>query len=101
MFRRTLVAMFGLGLALALLTPEKAHAGVAIGVTLGGPVLVRPAYPYAYVYPRPVPVPAPVFYAPPYPRPIFYRRCYARPYWRHRAFERHEYLERRGYYDRR
>ena len=100
MFRRTLFAMFGLGLALGLLTPEKAHAGVAIGVTLG-PVMVRPAYPYAYVYPRPVPVPAPVFYAPPYPRPIFYRRCYARPYWRHRAFERHEYLERRGFYDRR
>ena len=101
MFRGTLFAMFGLGLALALLTPEKADAGVAIGVTLGGPVLVRPAYPYAYVYPRPVPVSPPVFYAPPYPRPVFYGRCYARPYWRHRAFEHHEYLERRGFYDRR
>jgi hypothetical protein len=97
MLRKALFAAFGLALVVAMVTPEKAHAGVVIGVTVGGPVVVRPAYPYPYAYARPVPVPPPVLYARPYPGPVFYGRCYARHYWRHEAFERHEYLEHRGY----
>ena len=101
MFKKSLFAVFGLALALAFATPEKAHAGVAIGVTVGGPVVVaRPAYPYPYVYPRPVAPPAYV-YGHPYwyrPGPAFYGPYYYnRPYWRHEAFERHEYWGHRGY----
>jgi hypothetical protein len=101
MVKKSLFAVFGLALALAFATPEKAHAGVAIGVTVGGPVVVaRPAYPYPYVY-RPVVVPRPYVYARPYwyrPGPVVYGRYYyGRPYWRHEAFERHEYWEHHGY----
>src|SRR5579864_9583059 len=67
MFKKSLFAVFGLALALAFATPEKAHAGVAIGVTVGGPVVVaRPAYPYPYVYPRPVVYPPAYVYGRPY-----------------------------------
>jgi hypothetical protein len=99
MFKKSLFAVFGLALALAFATPEKAHAGVAIGVTLGGPVVVaRPAYPYPYVYPRPIVYPPAYVYGRPYYRgPVYYGHVYARPYWRHEAFERHEYFEHRGY----
>ena len=102
MFKKSVLAVFGLALALAFATPEKAHAGVAIGVTVGGPVVVaRPAYPSPYVYPRPVVVPPAYVYGRPYwyrPGPAFYGRYYyARPYWRHEAFERYEYREHRGY----
>jgi hypothetical protein len=101
MFKKSLFAGFGLALALAFATPEKAHAGVAIGVTVGGPVVdERPAYAYAYVYPRPYVYPPAYVYARPYwhrPGPTFYGPYYGRPYWRHEAFERHEYLEHRGY----
>lgn len=103
MFKKSLFAVFGLALALAFASPEKAHAGVAIGVTVGGPVVVaRPAYPYPYVYPRPVVVAPPAYvYGHPYwyrPSPAFYGRYYyGRPYWRHEAFERHEYWGHRGY----
>ena len=99
MLKKALFAVFGMALAVAMVTPEKAQAGVAIGVTVGGPVVVRPAYPYpyAYVYPRAVPVSPPALYARHYPRPVFNGLGYARPYWRHEAFERHEYLEHRGY----
>jgi hypothetical protein len=101
MFKKSLFAVFGLALALAFITPEKAHAGVVFGVTVGGPVVVaRPAYPYPY-YPRPVVVPPAYVYAHPYgyrPGPAFYGRySYARPYWRHEAFERHESWEHHGY----
>lgn len=91
MLKKTLFAVFGLAMALALATPEKAHAGVAIGVTVGGPVFVRPAYrPYVYVPPAP-----PVVYARPYwyGGPAVYGRYYDRPYWRHEAYERHEWRE--------
>jgi len=83
--KKVLLAVFGLAMALTLATPEKAHAGVAIGVTVGGPVVVRPAYrPYVYV--------PPIAY---YPRPYVYGGpvAYGRPYWRHEAFERHEWRE--------
>lgn len=101
MFKKSLFAVFGLALALAFATPEKAHAGVAIGVTVGGPVVVaRPAYAYPYVYPRPYVYSPAYVYARPYryrPGPAFYGPYYGRPYWRHEAFERHEYFEHGGY----
>jgi hypothetical protein len=99
MFKKSLFAVFGLALALAFATPEKAHAGVAIGVTVGGPVVVaRPAYPYPYVYPRPVVYPPAYVYGRPYwYHGPYYSRVYARPYWGHERFERHEYFEHRGY----
>jgi hypothetical protein len=98
MFKKTLFAVFGLAMALAFASPEKAHAGVAIGVTVGGPVVyAHPAYPYAYGYVRPVPYPPAYVYARPYPGPYAYG-FYRGPYWRHERFERHEYVEHRGYY---
>jgi hypothetical protein len=105
MLKKGLFVVFGLVMALAFVNPPKAHAGVAIGVTVGGPVYVRPAYPYAYVYyPRPYP---PVYV---YPRPYVYRgpvvygNFYHGPYghggrWEHERFERGEHFEHRGYYD--
>lgn len=92
MLNKSLFAVFGLAMALALATPEKAHAGVAIGVTVGGPVV----YPYAYVYPRPVIYPPAYGYRPYYyPGPVVYGAYYYhRPYWRHEAWERHERHER-------
>ena len=101
MFKKSLFAVFGLALALAFASPQKAHAGVAIGVTVGGPVVVaRPIYPYPYAYAGPVVYPPAYVYARPYyrPGPVFYGRYYyGRPYWRHEAFERHEYWEHHGY----
>ena len=95
MLKKSVLAVFGLLLALAFVNPPKAHAEVAIGVTIGGPIYARPVYPYGYVYvaPRPAYV---------YPRsyayaPVYYGRAYDRPYWRGR-YDRHEYYEHR--YDR-
>jgi hypothetical protein len=99
MFKKSLFAVFGLTLALAFASPERAHAGVAIGVTVGGPVYARPIYPHGYVYPRPVIYPPAYVYARPYPSPVAYG-FYRGPYWRHERFERHEYCEHRGYYGR-
>jgi hypothetical protein len=108
MFKKTLFAVFGLAMALAFASPEKAHAGVAIGVTVG-PVYARPVYPYAYVYPRPYaqayvyPRPYAQAYVYPrpyvYPGPVVYGNYNRGPYWRHERFERHAYAEHRGYYD--
>jgi len=96
MLKKSLLAVFGLAMALAFVTPPKAHAGVAIGVTVGAPVYVRPVYPYPYAVVRPVPRPVYVYPRPFYgPHPVFYKRAYYRPYWRHERFERHEYLEHR------
>ena len=93
MFKKSLFAAFGLAMALALATPEKAHAGVAIGVTVGAPVVVRPAYrPYVYV----PPAYPPVVYARPYwyGGPAVYGAYDCnRPYWRHEGFERREWRE--------
>jgi hypothetical protein len=89
MLKKSLFAVFGLVMVLAFVTPEKAHAGVAIGVTVGGPVVVRPAYrPYYYA--------PPVAYARPYVYggPVVYGRYYRSPYGRHEAWERHEWRER-------
>lgn len=92
MLKKSLFAVFGLVMALAFVTPEKAHAGVAIGVTVGGPVVVRPAYrPYYYA----PPVYPPVVYARPYVYggPVVYGHYYRDSYWRHEARERHEWRE--------
>ena len=98
MLKKTLLAVFGLAMALVFVNPPKAHAGVAIGVTVGAPVYVRPVYPYAYVVVRPVPRPV-YIYPRPYANagPVFYRPVYDRPYWRHERCERREYLEHRGH----
>jgi hypothetical protein len=90
MLKKTLFAVFGLAVALAFATPEKAHAGVVIGVTVGGPVYVRPAY-RPYVYLPPVVYPRPYVYGGP---AVYGRYYYDRPYWRHEGFERHEAFER-------
>jgi hypothetical protein len=94
MLKKSLFAVFGLAMALLFANPPKAHAGVAIGVTVGAPVYVRPLYPYPFAVVRPVPRPIYVYPRPYYcPRPIFYGPVYERPYWRHERFERHEYYE--------
>jgi len=92
MLKKTLLAVFGLVMVLAFVTPEKAHAGVAIGVTVGGPVVVRPAYGAYYYAP---PVYPPVVYARPYVYggPVVYGHYYRNPYWRHEGWERHEWRE--------
>ena len=101
MLKTSLLAVMTLAAALLFLNPPKAHAGVAIGVTVGAPVYVRPVYPYPYAVVRPVPRPVYV-----YPRPYVYspvvygRYYYRRPYWRHERFERREYWEHRRHHDR-
>jgi hypothetical protein len=100
MLKKSLFAVFGLVLALAFVTPPKAHAGVAIGVTVGGPVYARPAYPYAYAYPRPY-VPAYAYRPYVYPAPFVYGNFYRGPYWRGERFERHERFERQEHFEHR
>jgi hypothetical protein len=101
MLKKSFFAVFGLLLALAFVNPPKAHAGVAIGVAVGGPVYARPIYPYGYAYVRPVPRPVYAYPRPyVYPGPVVYGRVYGRPYWRGERFERHEYLEHRDRFDR-
>jgi hypothetical protein len=99
MFNKTLLAGIALAMVLAVASPPKANAGVAIGVTVGAPVYARPVYPY-YPYAVVRPVTRPVYVYPrPYfcPRPVVYRPVYDRPYWRHERWERHEYYEHRGW----
>ena len=91
MLKKSFLAVFGLLLALAFVSPPKARAEVAIGVTIGGPVYARPAYSYGYVYLAP----RPYVYSRGY---VYPRAYYNRPDWRHERFERHEYYEHR--YDR-
>lgn len=94
MLKKSLLAVMGLAMALVFVNPPKANAGVAIGVTVGGPIYTRPVYPYAYTVVRPVPRPVYVYPRPyVYPAPVFYGRAY-RPYW-HERWERHEYREHR------
>ena len=55
MMKKAALALFGLIFAVALLTPPKANAQVAFGVTVGPRVVspyayVGPAYPYDYGY---------------------------------------------------
>ena len=86
MTKRSVLAILGLAIALTLVTPSKASAGVVIGVRVG-PVVARPAYGYVVVHPRPY-YARPHFYAPAYVYPAkayyggFYRggRWYPRGY---------------------
>jgi hypothetical protein len=86
MLKKSVLALFGLVFAMALITPPKANAEVVIGVGVGA----RPAYgyvvarPHAYGYIAPAPY---VAYGPGYVYPpVVYRehawvgREYARPY---------------------
>jgi hypothetical protein len=100
MSKKSFLAVFGLLLALAFVNPPKAHAGVAIGVTIGGPGYARPVYPY-YGYGRPVPCPPAYFYSRPYeyPAPVVYGGYYRRPYWRAERFERREHFDRREHFE--
>lgn len=96
MFKKSFLAVFGLALALAFVSPSKAHAGVAVGVTISGPVYGPAVYPYGYAYvaPRPVYV-YPRTYV--YPGPVYYGRVYGRPYWRGEGWERREFWEHRDH----
>jgi hypothetical protein len=99
MLKKSLFAVFGLAVALGFANPPKAHAGVAIGVTVGAPVYARPVYPYPYAVVRPVPRPVYVYPRPYAYAPVYYGRVY-RPDWRHERFERHEYFEHHRGWDR-
>jgi hypothetical protein len=108
MLKKSLLAVFGLAMALAFATPEKAQAEVAIGVgvSIGGPIYARPVYSYPYAYGYYAPAPRPVYVYPRpyvYPHRVFYGRVYARPYLRHERFENRERYEHRDrfYRDRR
>jgi hypothetical protein len=98
MFKKTVVALFGLLFAMALITPPKANAEVGIGVGVAarpayGYIAVRPR-PYIYVAPAPYVAYAPAFVHPPYPysgRVFIGGPGYARPYYAYR------YAGRRGY----
>jgi hypothetical protein len=71
MKKSTIFAVLGLAAALALASPQKANAGVIIGVGVG-PRYARPAYGYVVGYPRPYGYYArPYVYAPGYVRPAF------------------------------
>jgi hypothetical protein len=62
MLKKTLLAMFGLVFAIALVAPPKANAAVVIGVGVGP----RPAYGFVVGHPRPygyAPYVAPAPYA--------------------------------------
>jgi hypothetical protein len=97
MVKKNLFAAFGLAIALAFVTPPKAHAQVSFGVTIGGPVYVRPVRPYPFVYAPPVVYPPAYVYPQPYfyPGPVVYGGYYRRPYWRAERFERREHFEHR------
>lgn len=111
MFKRNLLVLLGLALALTVLGPAKANAGVVVGVTIGAPVYVGPGYysGYGYDYPRAYYAPgyyAPGYYAPgygyspyySYSRPI-YRGDY-RSRWAPRRYESRRHYQRRDYYRR-
>src|SRR6266568_1336284 len=70
MMKKTVLALFGLVIAFALVAPPKANAQVAIGIGVGVP---RPAYGYVVAPPPYAYAPAPyVAYAPGYAYPYGY-----------------------------
>jgi hypothetical protein len=94
--KKSMLALFGLVFAMALITPPKANAEVVIGVGVGarpayGYVIARPR-PYVYVAPAPYVAYAPGYVYPPvvYPGNIVVGLGYARPY-------AYRYAGRRGY----
>ena len=107
MTKKMVLAMFGLAIALAVASPVKANAEVAIGVNIG-PVFARPAYGYVYVHPRPYVYARSYGYAPVYVYPGYSARYYGRfdrDYrernyrndWNRRDFADRERFEHRGY----
>jgi len=70
MVKKTVLALFGLVFAMALIVPAKANAEVVVGVGVGarpgyGVVVVHPR-PYAYVAPAPYVSYGPGYVYPPY-----------------------------------
>jgi hypothetical protein len=87
MLKKSVVMLFGLVFAVALITPPKANAEVVIGVGVGarpayGYVAARP-YPYGYIAPAPYLYPGNVVVGVGYARPYGYRYDGRRGYgWR-------------------
>jgi hypothetical protein len=100
MLKKSMLALFGLVFAMALITPPKANAAVVVGVGVGaspgyGYAVARP-HPYAYVAPVPYVAYSPGYVYPPvvYPGNVVVGVGYARPYayryggWRGREWRR-------------
>jgi hypothetical protein len=86
MLKKSLIALFALVFAMALVTPPKANAAVVVGVGVGvrpgfGVVVAQPR-PYAYVAPAPYLAYAPGYVYPPvvYPGNVVVGVGFARPY---------------------
>jgi hypothetical protein len=86
MLKKSVLALFGLVFAMALITPPKANAEVVIGVGVGarpayGYVVARP-HPYGYIAPAPYVAYGPGYVYPPvvYREHAWVGREYARPY---------------------
>lgn len=79
MYKKIMLTVMGLIFAVALASPAKANAQVAIGVRVGPPVVrpyvyVGPPYVYGRVYV------GPRYYGPYYYGPRYYPRYYGHPY---------------------
>ena len=70
MLKKTVLALFGLVFAMALITPPKANAQVVAGVGVA-PFVPRPSYGYVVVQPRPYVYVAPPPYVAHTPRDIY------------------------------
>jgi hypothetical protein len=75
--KRTLIAMFGLAMALSVAVPSRANAEVVVQFNVG-PGYARPAYGYIYAHPRPYYYARPYAYAPAYVYPSYGYRGYDR-----------------------
>ena len=99
MKKSTIFAVLGLAAALALASPQKANAGVIIGVGVG-PRYARPAYGYVVAGPRPYGYYAgPYVYAPGYVSPAygFYGRFGPDRRWAGREWVRNDRGAYRGW----
>jgi hypothetical protein len=84
--KRTLLAMFGLAMALSVAVPSRANAEVVVQFNVG-PGYARPAYGYIYAHP------SPYYYA----RPYAYAPANVYPSYGYRGYDR---FERDRRYDR-
>jgi hypothetical protein len=100
MRKRNLLLMLGLAVAIMFSAVPKAHAGVIVGVRIGGPMYVHPARAFVYAAPRVYVAPRPFVAVTPFlayrsfyvaPRPVAFRHVYVQ-----REYVRHEYVHR-GY----
>jgi hypothetical protein len=92
MMKKTIFALLGLAVVLALASPPKAQAGVVIGVGVGPVFVPRPAYGHGYVA---------VHARPGYAYPYGYAPGYARPYYAPRAYGYYDHYDRDRYWDHR